>query len=261
VLRLAAIALLANLSGGVGAGAQPATAVVVSWNLQGASPGDRAHVAALGARISTLRPDFIAVQECEDCAGVLPASHRLVGASEAGVGLAYDVRRWELLADGVLPLGVNDDGWGPRVARWGRFVQIGGHESVVVYSTHWCVPVRSATDACTAAQQVGYARQMVSHARLVGGAAPVVIAGDLNVFDGFQRSAAIRYLTHPDSGFDLADPGAAVPTFAGNDFASGGRIDYVLVRGAEITGAPPLALDPRLSDHAPVVADLALAEP
>jgi endonuclease/exonuclease/phosphatase family metal-dependent hydrolase len=86
--------------------------------------------------------------------------------------------------------------------------------------------------------------------------APVVLGGDLNVFDGFEDDPALRLLI--DSGLvdtlrEVSD--ADVTTFEGNTWAPAGRIDYVLATAPVDVLAASVAED-SASDHRPVSATL-----
>ncbi len=234
---------------------EPLTAM--TYNLAQIDDGDRAKAVAI--EISAVDPDFAAIQECVDCARWLPSqltNGMAVIESRSGVAIAYASSRWSLREGGVLTLGDNDDGWGERVAQWGLFAARDG-QVVYFYATHWCVTIRRPDDSCTVERQLEYAHSLVEH--IQGRASvelPVLLAGDFNVFDGFEDGEVISFLS--DSGltdlFRVARPDADGTTFLGNSWAPSGRLDYVF------STTPVEVLDARIdgvsdaSDHYPVVA-------
>jgi endonuclease/exonuclease/phosphatase family metal-dependent hydrolase len=237
-----------------GAPVEPVTAM--SYNVAQIDGGDRA--AQVADLIAATHPDFVALQECVSCDAWLAAelgSGFEVRPSRSGVAIGHESSRWVVSDEGVLSLGDNDDGWGERVAQWGLFSTADG-QAIYVYATHWCVTIRQLDDACTVDRQLEYAQSLVDHiqGRAFPGI-PVVVAGDLNVFDGFEGGEVISFLT--DSGledlFRLANPDADGTTFLGNSWAPRGRLDYVF------STAPVDVIDARIdqvdaSDHYPVVA-------
>lgn len=98
------------------------------------------------------------------------------------------------------------------------------------YSTHWCVTIRSPDDNCEVAQQLAYADATLEHIlEHSAPRAPVLLAGDFNVFDVFEACQVVEYLT--SSGltdvFRSLNPDADGTTFQGNSWAPPGRLDYV----------------------------------
>ena len=172
------------------------------------------------------------------------------------MGLLYDATRWELRDRGRIALGDDDDGWGPRYAEWGLFAD-GGERGIVVYSTHWCVTIRSPDDACDAERQLDYADSILD---AIDPGLPAVVAGDFNVFDDFEDGQVVAYIK--DAGlvdaYRSMNPTGDATTFIGNDWAPSGRIDYIFatapvdVIAADIRSAPDAA-----SDHHAVTATLA----
>jgi endonuclease/exonuclease/phosphatase family metal-dependent hydrolase len=229
----------------------------MTYNLAQIDGGARAE--AVAAEISATGPDFAAIQECVDCARWLPSQltdGMAVIESRSGVAIAYASSRWSLRESGVLTLGMDDDGWGERVAQWGLFAARDG-QVVYFYATHWCVTIRRPDDSCTVDRQLDYARSLVDHIqRRASLESPVLLAGDFNVFDGFEDGEVISFLD--DSGlrdlFRFARPNADGTTFLGNSWAPSGRLDYVF------STTPVDVLDARIdgvsdaSDHYPVVA-------
>ncbi len=240
----------------------------MSWNVQGnvTLAGDVPMSSGLATQIAAIAPDFVALQECAFCDRLLdqlPERYRLIAPTEAGVAIAYDGRAWAVAASGELVLGDDDDGWGPRRARWARFRRVDGESVIDVYSTHFCVSVRSRDDRCSAERQRAYAEAIVAdlHERA---SAAAIIAGDLNVFEGFEAAPAVRFFTGNAMRplvdvFRAAHPKEGGATFAGNDFAPPGRIDYLLATRPVrvLLASTPEA--PGLSDHRPVVARLAFS--
>jgi endonuclease/exonuclease/phosphatase family metal-dependent hydrolase len=216
----------------------------------------------IAERLANATADFVAVQEANDPDWLLERladSYELTEAPQSGVGLIYDASRWELRDQGAIALGGDDDGWGQRVAMWGLFVdaELGG---IYVYSTHWCVTIRTPDDACDEQRQLAYADRILDH---LDDSLPSVIAGDLNVFDGFESGPVISHLR--DQGlidaFRSVKPSEDGTTFVGNDWAPAGRLDYIFatepadVLDANIERDTPGGAD--ASDHFAVTATMA----
>lgn len=224
--------------------AEPVTAV--TFNVAGKSDPELAN------ELLSLRPDFVALQESDGALVEQMPTHEMVDEIER-VGIAYLADRWRVIYDGVITFG-DHDRWGPRVARWARMSELGTGAEVVVYSTHLCVPIRAPDDPCDTDRQLAHARLLVTHMRSHD--APIVLGGDLNVFDGFEDGPVVRYLA--SNGFVdtlRAVSDDDVTTFEGNSWAPAGRIDYVFA------SQPVLVLDASvvaesLSDHRPVIATL-----
>jgi endonuclease/exonuclease/phosphatase family metal-dependent hydrolase len=170
------------------------------------------------------------------------------------VSVAYDAARWQVTDHGDFALGGNDDGWGVRRAAWVRFASVADEGTIDVYSTHWCVSIRNTDDACDAELHVVYGDKMLAAID----DAPAIVAGDFNVFDGFEDGIAIRSLIDHglvDTLREVTD--AEVVTFHGNTWAPPGRIDYVFTTSGTTT--TDAFVDDSLSsdvgsDHNPVVA-------
>lgn len=201
--------------------------VVMSYNLAGGRAKE-----AIANQIAQTAPDFAALQECGGCDDWLQtelSETYAVMKPRAGVAILYEPSRWEVIDSGTLLLGRNDDGWGERVAQWASFAAA-DEGRLYVYSTHWCVTVRRTNDACDIDRQLEYSDALLRHIeeRPVPGA-PVIVAGDFNVFDGFEDGAVVQQLL--DSGlvdvFRTVDPGGDGTTFLGNSWAPSGRLDYI----------------------------------
>lgn len=243
-------------------GETPVTATLMSWNVQGqvTLDGEAPRATAIATRIAASAPDFVGLQECVRCDRLesrLPDRYRILGPGHTGVAIAYDTGLWDVAETGELLLGSNDDGWGDRIARWGRFRHRTSSRNLYVYSTHWCVTVRRSDDRCDPARQVDYARALIEHMdSRQHGEAPVVLAGDLNVFDGFEDAAPMRYLLANQmvDAFRTAHPTHENPTFEGNHFAPPGRIDYLLAAQPVQVLSASSPEQPGASDHRPVLA-------
>ncbi len=237
----------------------------MTYNLANLSGTERD---AISARIATISPDFVGLQECIDC-DELPASvasrYEISMAPEAGVSILYDASMWRVDEKGSIELGNNDDGWGPRVSTWARFDHYDGPDSVTVYSTHFCGPLRTTDDACDVQRQLEYADHLLElvDSRTTQGA---LILGDFNVFDGFEDGDVIARFVN--AGFvDVLrahSPDVDGTTFLGNSWAPAGRLDYIFAT------APVEVLDSFIdrdgvvggtaSDHYPVVATVEFGE-
>ncbi|HEU5058907.1 MAG TPA: endonuclease/exonuclease/phosphatase family protein, partial [Kofleriaceae bacterium] len=143
-----------------------------------------------------------------------------------------------------------------RVAQWSLFSTLDG-QAVYVYATHWCVTIRRLDDSCTVGRQLEYARSLLDHIQERSlPHIPVVVAGDFNVFDGFEEGEVISFLKEAGLAdlYRLAIPDADGTTFLGNSWAPSGRLDYVF------STAPVDVVDAHIdpvdgaSDHYPVVA-------
>jgi exonuclease III len=215
---------------------------------------------AAAAWMAGAAPDFLTLQECASCdwliAGLAGGGYALSAPARAGIALAYDSSRWALDDAGDVLLGDDDDGWGERVARWGRFLDRSTGAALVVYSTHFCVPIRSPDDDCTEARQLDYAAALVDDlgGRTADGE-PAVVGGDLNVFDGFEDGRVIAYLVEARGLIDLyrqLHPDGEAITFEGNSWAPPGRLDYVFATAPVDVLAARIDSDADGSDHSPV---------
>jgi endonuclease/exonuclease/phosphatase family metal-dependent hydrolase len=207
-----------------------------------------AELAAVAAIIAARAPDVVAVQECVGCPALADAlpHHELVTDERGGDDLLYDARRWQPVAHEWILLG-DDDGWGDRFALWTRLASLPDRLPLDVYATHFCVTIRRTDDRCDEARQVAHVETILGHAAArPDPQVPLILAGDLNVFDGFEAGAVIGRLL--DAGLvDVhrsIEPDAELVTFPGNSFAPAGRIDYVL------TSAPALATAAGIEDGA-----------
>jgi len=233
----------------------PITAV--SFNVQGSDAiGDPETGPAIAGELAALEPDFAALQECVSCDLLLdhlPARYALVDLGDSEIGILYDRDRWDVGVDGLIDLG-DQDGWGVREARWASFFERATNALVFVYSTHWCVPIRSSDDACDEDAQLAHARTIAEDAARHD--APVILGGDLNVFDGFEDGRVLAYLTSSGLVDTLREvTSAPVITFDGNTWAPPGRIDYVLASSpVDVLDASVAAAS--ASDHGPVSATL-----
>ncbi len=211
---------------------QLAATAVASFNL--------ANLASIGARdeatrlITSHNAEIIAVQECRDCVSwvkELGIDYVLAGPeTPGGVGIIFDSARFESIDGGQLLLGDNDDGWGERYARWELLSDIGSSDELLIYSTHFCVPIRTDTDRCTPARQLDYLDKILDHREFgFHSALPTIIAGDFNAFGGFAASdivATIKGNGYIET-YQQAGSTPAPPTFQGNDWAPPGRIDFI----------------------------------
>jgi endonuclease/exonuclease/phosphatase family metal-dependent hydrolase len=245
-MRILGAAVLAALAIGCGGDdvvcgeAVPVTAV--SYNVAdqiGTANGDN-----IVGQLAAISADFIGLQECQGCSLLvdqLPEGYQLTATPRAGVAIVYDSSRWQSQDQGVFPVGDNDDGWGERVVMWARFSNLASGHCLYFYTTHWCVTVRNPDDVCDEERQLDYAAATLDHigAREIG-QAPVILGGDLNVFDGFEDGLVINYLG--DSGlvdlYRVIDPVGDATTFVGNDWAPAGRLDYLFSTApVEVLGA------------------------
>ncbi len=216
----------------------------------------------IAAALTRAIPDFAALQECVDCEQLLArldSRFELANDPEVGISILYDAARWALLEQDDIVLGENDDGWGKRHARRGMFENLASGVVVQVYSTHWCVTIRSPDDACDVSRQTQYADAVLEDIRSRE-PVPTIVAGDLNLFDEFEDGPVLRHLIEGG----LADPMEGgrdhrTPTFVGNEWAPPGRIDYVLAVAPEQvfgTKVDDKAID--ASDHYPVIVRMRL---
>lgn len=235
---------------------------LASYNLANRTGSDRATIAEI---LTSLSPDFMALQECVDCDDlltVMPADFALTENRRAGVAIIFDSSRWSPSDEGTLLLGSNDDNWGDRVLHWTRFAEHTGGSEVIISSTHWCVPIRSEDDTCTAERLLEYAQSAIAHlAEHVDADCPILFAGDLNLFGDEEQTAIAGVFA--DAGFvDLiaAAPVADLePTFAGNSWAPPARLDYIFGRwmpGIKASAIDRSAQAMAASDHFPVFVEL-----
>jgi endonuclease/exonuclease/phosphatase family metal-dependent hydrolase len=200
---------------------------------------------AIAAQLAQLAPDFIGVNECDACGGLvelLPAHYEMVsGETLRGVGVIHDTRRWRLEDHGALTLGGNDDGWGERVALWARFAHIETGGALLFYATHWCVATRSPDDLCDSARHLEYADTVLAHAEARRPPdLPVLLTGDLNIGEQDGGGQVLAHLS--ERGFidthRVVEPEGEIFTYQGNEIAPPARADYILVSSpAEIVEA------------------------
>lgn len=221
--------------------------VVLTWNLHyGVTPGDGVELEEVARTIEAQDPDVVALQEVArgwvlgggvDMATWL--SHRLgmdlefTGAADPQFGNALLSR--STLSDErrtALPRG---DGAQDRTAL-GATVVLADGTPVRVVSVH--LHYRSDDEATRLDQLDALAADLPDD-----GAA--VVAGDLNAHPG---SAELERL---DADGWVTDPGPWAGSWPAHDPTD--RIDWVLVRGAELAGTE-VVTPPRTSDHLPVVA-------
>ncbi|MFS0702390.1 endonuclease/exonuclease/phosphatase family protein [Cellulomonas sp. 179-A 4D5 NHS] len=224
--------------------------VVLTWNLHyGVTPGGGVELEEVARTIEAQDPDVVALQEVArgwllgggvDTATWL--SHRLgmdlefTGAADPQFGNALLSR--STLTDEqrtALPRG---DGAQDRAALSATVVLAGG-TPVRVTSVH--LHYRSDDDETRLDQLDALAADLPDD-----GAA--VLAGDLNAHPGSEELARL------DADGWVTDPGPWAGTWPAHDPTD--RIDWVLVRGAELAGTEVLT-SPRTSDHLPVVARVA----
>lgn len=224
--------------------------VVLTWNLHyGVTPGGGVELEEIARTIEAQDPDVVALQEVArgwllggavDTATWL--SHRLgmdlefTGAADPQFGNALLSR--STLTDEqrtALPRG---DGAQDRAALSATVVLADG-TPVRVTSVH--LHYRSDDDETRLDQLDALAADLPDD-----GAA--VLAGDLNAHPGTEELARL------DAEGWVTDPGPWAGTWPAHDPTD--RIDWVLVRGAELAGTEVLT-SPRTSDHLPVVARVA----
>ncbi len=239
---------------------QLAATTVASFNLANlASANTREEAARL---ITDRDAEVVTVQECRDCATwvkEIGTDYVLAGPNTpGGVGIIVDSTRFESIDGGQILLGDNDDGWGQRYARWELLSDIGSSDELLIYSTHFCVPIRNDIDRCTQARQLDYADKILRHRDLeFHSALPTIIAGDFNAFGGFAMSdlvASIRGDGYIETYLEAGST-PAPQTFRGNDWAPPGRIDFIFAATPAIVSAADITapIDPDL-DHAMVSA-------
>jgi endonuclease/exonuclease/phosphatase family metal-dependent hydrolase len=243
--------------------AQPVATSVMTYNTYSLPEGSEREQVAL--HVGRAHPDFVATQECGDCAWLVEQvpAYSWIASPRIEVSLLYLAARWTLLDQGQILLGDNDDGWGPRYAVFGRFVD-GDGAPVDVYSTHFCVTVRRENDACDADRQLEYVDKIISHlSQRPDPEVPFVVAGDLNVFDGFEHGVVIQRFREAGlaDAYRVANPVGDGETFEGSSWAPAGRIDYiftsqpVLVTSGAVIDDDAEALG---SDHDPVQVEVSL---
>ncbi len=269
---LAALAVTTTLAcegplpGDEGCG-DPVELRIMSYNVANKSGNT---LETIADHITATQADFVALQECANCdelRELLPSTYNLE-TPRSGVSILYDHSQWLPTHSDFLTLGVDDDGWGERVLHWTRFEQLdslaaeGSGHCVNVYSTHWCVPIRNPDDECDVSLQLGYAEKSLHFLEeRQADRAPSLLAGDFNVFDGFETGAVIEHLTSAGLIDVLRASGSTDmgPTFQGNSWAPAGRLDYIFadsevdIVDAYIDRSVP---DGAGSDHYPVVSTL-----
>jgi hypothetical protein len=217
--------------------------------------------ANIAAQIIDIAPALVAFSECAPCQALVDQlpGYQLATGDRAGVTAAYDAALWRAGDLGFLTLGGNDDGWGQRVALWVELEEVASGAPLLFYSTHWCVTVRNPDDACDDAVHLDYARRILDDAdQRAARSTPVVIAGDLNAFEGDPGGDAVK-AAFSDAGYVDAlrtvQPDGQIVTLDGGE-----RVDYVFasapvdVVDAYVDESVPYD---QASDHRPVIATFA----
>ncbi|HWM86287.1 MAG TPA: endonuclease/exonuclease/phosphatase family protein [Kofleriaceae bacterium] len=264
-LRLTAIAAIAGCGDDLREPrADPGTITAMTYNVFRQGDGERGQ--NIADHIASRAPDFAALQEVAEPEALLerlPARYALTQDPVAGIALLHD-DAWLIEDQGSLELGEDDDGWGARAVVWARF-SAPGEGPIYFHSTHWCAPTRSNGDRCDESRQLEYAERMIELAAEHASSGPVVIAGDLNVWDGFEDGMPVRHFI--DSGlvdvYRTLHPDGPGTTFVGEPPGPGGRLDYifstspvdVLDAAVDTDAVPP----GQGSDHYAVLARLAYA--
>ena len=254
------LACEAPLPGDDGCG-DPVEMRIMSYNVANQSGNA---LETIADHIAATNADFVALQECANCdemRELLPTTYGLEVA-RSGVSILYDQSQWLPTHADVLSLGVDDDGWGERVLQWARFEHLDSGHCVNVYSTHWCVTVRNVDDACDVGRQLGYADKSLRFIEeRQADRAPSLLAGDFNVFDGFEAGLVVEHLKGAGLVDLLRASGSddAGPTFQGNSWAPAGRLDYIFADSmVDMVDAyiDRSVQDGMGSDHYPVVSTL-----
>jgi len=174
------------------------------------------------------KPDLLGAQEVENKAGEVAANigedYRVAGDSSAGHAIIYRNSAFTLDEWGVEDLEEQDQ-WGRRTMEWAQFTLKKYNLQIDHFNTHLCVC--SADDLLKSAKTIAD-----SIAALRRPSSLVILTGDFNVFDGFEHSKAIQYLT----GQLGSTPVLMMDTFRkvnndsvdGTTFPGAGKIDYIL---------------------------------
>lgn len=261
----------------------------VSFNIRYGTARDGEHAwlrrrEAVLAFIGGCGADFIGLQEAlafqtrevreavGDRYGILVRTREASDGDGEATPLLYRRDRWRLDPErnGTFWLSETPDvpgsrSWDsslPRIATWGRFIELDGSGVVWVVNTHF--------DHRSAAARAGAARLIAERlGNLVPVGEPVVVMGDFNAVPDSAPLKALRSgsgrLPRPllDTWSVRADPDTAPCTFNGwGEGLAGRRIDYVLAPvGTEVLEASILRerIEGRpISDHWPVRARMRL---
>ena len=235
--------------------APPVVVDVVTLNVEGGDTiTDPVRGQAIADQLAALHPGVALVQECVSCGALhdrMPAGYGLVDAPDSELGILYRAADWTLADTGTIVLGDGDDGWGLREARWAELSATEGGGTLYVNSTRFCVPIRATDDPCDTDRQLVYAGAVLDD--IAARDAPVILGGDFNVFDGFERGPVIGLLR--DRGLVPTLDGSAA-TFGGNTWAPAGRLDY-LFANSPVHVLAAWVQRTSASDHRPVSAIVA----
>ena len=240
--------------------ATPVTFTVMSYNLYGwnALVKNAWKSDNMVGLIEGVQPDFLGAQECEgrsdSIKNRLSGPYEIAGGELHGHAIFYRSDRWNMEEEGHFNLNEMDK-WGQRVVRWAKFSHIKTQKGLYMFNTHFCV--------CNEDQLLGSASTLASEiAARADTSLPVILTGDLNVFDNTENSKAIRHLKG-----ELGSPIALIDSFRvaePSEFAGtfgDAKIDYIMVSKefqVESSSIDRSIPEGKGSDHHPVIADLTL---
>jgi len=178
--------------------------------------------------IRASNPDLMGAQEVEDRAGqvasAIGSDYRVAGTSSAGHSIIYRDSVLQFEGWGVENLAEQDQ-WGQRTVEWAKFTHKISGRQVDHFNTHLCV--------CDANKLLLSVKTIASKIASIGRPGSLkLLTGDFNVFDGYEHSKAIQYLT----GQLESSPVIMKDTFRqvnddsvdGTTFPGAGKLDYIL---------------------------------
>ena len=101
---------------------------------------------------------------------------------------------FELNDSGYVNLGPHDK-WGQRSVEYALLTHKSTGKQIDHFNTHFCVCTDTISDCCGQEGQYQSAKEVQAAMELYRRpGSQMILTGDLNVFDGFEYSKAIRYL-------------------------------------------------------------------
>merc|ERR1711997_816048 len=197
--------------------------------------------------IRAFNPDLLGTQESEreeEIASNIGNDYSVSGGRSQGHSIMYRNSIFELNDFGYVNLGPHDK-WGQRSVEYALLTHKSTGKQIDHFNTHFCVCTDTISDCCGQEGQYQSAKEVQAAMELYRRpGSQMILTGDLNVFDGFEYSKAIKYLKGDLDGVNTPFP--LEDTFRtangensdGTTFPYTGKVDYVFASpGTQVNGA------------------------